>query len=303
MSAFPLVTLRPVADAQQRWQGLLLSCEPAPTRVDLEYILHAYGLTTLVQAVGFRVWLDGGVPADATDLDLVSLPADLAAQALPAATAVVGTAPMHGLLLKLIALTVADADVDELESVIKRDANLSYQLLKLVNSVAYAPGKKIVGFGQAIALLGRRQLQRWLQLLVYARPAGAPASPWLPRAAMRASLMETLARRSQWSYEMQEHAFMVGMFSLLDRVFGKPLADIVVPLNLAEAVVDGLVGTPAAGSPGGRLQALLRLTLCNENCPDATLAAALTDNAIDSGPWAAAVVEALRWAATVSKEA
>ena len=102
----------------------------------------------------------------------------------------------RSLLLRLLALVTHDAATSDIEALIKRDPNLAYQLLKLVNSVAFAPSRKITHFAQAIAMLGRRQLQRWLQLLLYARPAGSQAaSPLLPRAALRASLMEAVAQR------------------------------------------------------------------------------------------------------------
>lgn len=331
---FPLVTLQALTDASQAWVALLL-CSERP--------LDAPVLTRMLGGFGFAdvlVDLPCVVCADLADFDPASLvplaplasrlrlaltPAaasDPALEAVRAALLAAGytllssedlprkvpataaelpqkkEVPSRGLLLKLMTLVTSDADTDEIEALIKRDPNLSYQLLKLVNSVAFAPGKKIASFGQAIALLGRRQLQRWLQLLLYARQPGSPhASPLLPRAAQRAGLMEALARRQGLLREMQDHAFMVGMFSLLDQLFGEPVAEVIKPLNLPDPVVQGLT---LGESPLG---ALLTAVVASEGQPTAALGEQIARLGISEEDWAAAQVEALRWAVQVSKEA
>lgn len=219
----------------------------------------------------------------------------LAGHASPAGK---GQSGSRALLIKLLSLVTSDADTAALEAVIKRDPGLSYNLLKLVNSVAFAPNGKIANFSQAIAILGRRQLQRWLQLLLYARPQGGDkASPLLPRAALRARLMEDLARHARLTAEQQDHAFMIGMFSLLDVLFEAPLAEIIAPLNLAEPVVGALVA--GAGSLGG----LLAIVRASEGAALSALADALAAAGIAGDDWAALLVEAAGWAAQVSREA
>lgn len=212
-----------------------------------------------------------------------------------------GDPTARSLLLKLLALVTSDADSAEIEAVIKRDTNLSYHLLKLVNSVAFSPAHKIDNFGQAIALLGQRQLQRWLQLLLYARsPGSAAASPLLPRAALRASLMEELAKRLHLPRAVQDHAFMAGMFSWLDILFGQPLAELIAPLQLPDDVVRALTGGTADGR--GQLGDLLAAVIASEDRPAATLADALMTAGVDRETWAAALIAAVRWAVQVSRE-
>jgi EAL and modified HD-GYP domain-containing signal transduction protein len=209
-----------------------------------------------------------------------------------------GDLTTQGLLLKLLARVMADADADELDDLIRRDPSLSYHLLKLVNSVGVGASRKIDNLAQAIAILGRRQLQRWLQLLLYVRPHGSDqASPLLPRAAMRAALAEGLARRSGLSREAQERAFLVGMFSLLDVLFGKPLAEIIAPLNLADDIVLALTGGT------GPLGTLLAVVAAGETAGFPELGATLQAAGIDNPTWAAALVEATRWAAQAGREA
>jgi EAL and modified HD-GYP domain-containing signal transduction protein len=136
-------------------------------------------------------------------------------------------------LLALLVLLARDADSCELEILIKQDPALSFHLLKLVNSASFAPGFTINSFGQAINVMGRRQLQRWLQLLLYARGQdGAALHPLLPLAALRGAHMEALCRICGGDILQQDRAFMVGVFSLLDVLLQMSMQDIVSELSL-----------------------------------------------------------------------
>lgn len=328
---FPLLTLQPLTDASQTWVALQLCGEHPLDAAQLMRLLNGFGLADVladlpgvipVDLVGF----DATLPASfAPRLQLAVTPAAAANPALESVRAALQAAgykilstemlapvtpattteashkkesPARGLLLKLMTLVTSDADTDEIEAVIKRDPNLSYQLLKLVNSVAFTPGKKITSFGQAIAMLGRRQLQRWLQLLLYARQPGSQhASFLLPRAAQRAGLMEGLAKRQGLAHEMGDHAFMVGMFSLLDQLFGVPVAEVIGPLNLPDPVVEGLT------MGNGPLGTLLSAVVASDSQPMPALAETVARIGLAPEDWAAAQVEAMRWAVQVSKEA
>jgi c-di-GMP-related signal transduction protein len=106
----------------------------------------------------------------------------------------------------------------QIESESKRHPELIFNLLSIANSVAYGTGKKVTSLKQCLVILGRRQLQRWVQLLLYAVPHHDMAeNPLLHTAATRARLMELLAQRgTQANSEAQDRAFMVGILSLLD---------------------------------------------------------------------------------------
>lgn len=204
--------------------------------------------------------------------------------------------PSRSRLLKLLALVARDAESRELEGLMKQDPTLSYNLLKLVGTAAYARNCAISSFGQAINVLGRRQLQRWLQLLLYARQDGdGGVNPLLPIAAMRAGLMEALCQQMGGDRHEADRAFMVGMFSLLDLLFGTPLADILEPLHLPEDVVDAL------RTRGGRLGAMLDLTeqACSGNL--SLLQENLVGCGIDAEVFCRALVPACAWAIQVSR--
>ena len=194
-------------------------------------------------------------------------------------------------LLTLLALLARDADVHDLEHQLKQDPALSYHLLKLVNSAAFTCGVEINSFAQAIGRIGRRQLQRWLQLLLYARqhPDGPP-NLLLPLAALRGATLEALCKRDGGDRDAQDMAFMAGVFSLLDRLFPMPMAAIVADLPLPRHVEAALLRRE------GLLGQRLRLAACGRPDP------AMLDAArVEAGDWWQARLHAYHWAIQVAR--
>jgi len=148
----------------------------------------------------------------------------------------------RALALRLAQLVSTDADTREIEEVFRLDPTLSYHLLRLVNSPGVGVGRAISSFAQAILILGRNQLRRWLNLLLFAACQDDPRAPLLmARATLRARLLEVLAKAAGQDREGQERAFMAGMFSLLGEMFGMPLAEVLRPLRLDPSLAGALL--------------------------------------------------------------
>ena len=156
--------------------------------------------------------------------------------------------------LDMVQLIAADADTCDIEALLRRDPTLSYNLLRLVNSPGVGNGRRITSFLQALLLLGRQQLGRWLNLVVFAaRGDDTRSAMLLARVALRARAIELLAKSSGLDKHTQDQSFMAGMFSLLGVLFGMPLAEVLAPLALGEALQGALLRRE------GELGALLRL--------------------------------------------
>lgn len=144
----------------------------------------------------------------------------------------------RNLELKMLQLVMADADTREIEDIFRQDPTLSYHLLRLVNSVGMGTTRHITSFAQAILILGRRQLRRWLNLMLFAAGKNDYRSAMLlARVAVRARSMELVARSIGLDRSGQELSFMAGMFSMLGFLFGMSLAELIKPLQLGDALL------------------------------------------------------------------
>jgi len=153
-------------------------------------------------------------------------------------------APSELVILNLLTLINSDADNREVEMAVKRDALISLNLLRLVNTPAARASGHIDSLGQALMLLGRAQLQRWLQILLYARPGGAVEfnSPLLQMATTRGKLMELMMLRLHPGQRAgAEAAFSVGIMSLMDALLSMSMADILDTVAVADEVREALL--------------------------------------------------------------
>lgn len=199
--------------------------------------------------------------------------------------------------LKLMQLVANEADNHEIENVFRQDPTLSYHLLRLVNSVAMGLSRKITSFSQAIILIGRQQLRRWLNFILFAaRPDDPRSGMLLARVATRARLMELLAKADGMTKTEQDEAFMAGMFSMLGILFGKPLEEVLGPLKLSDALLDGLL------NQHGPIGALLQLAQAYETGDIDGINTQLTALALDSDALSHAGIEAHVWMLDVVRE-
>lgn len=207
-------------------------------------------------------------------------------------------------LLRLLGLISQDADTAEIEKVFKQEPVLTLNLLRLTNSAAAGMPTKITSLRHAITLLGRRQLLRWLQLLLYSGAASAAGAvnPLLQLAATRGRLMELLVDRTPdvkgGGRDLIDQAFMVGILSLMPTLIGSSMNEILAQLPLARPVLDAL------GERHGVLGDLLNLIESLENEDSEKAAAVLTGLPdIDATYANSCLTRALAWANNLAREA
>ena len=133
-----------------------------------------------------------------------------------------------------------DADTSQIAQNLRADAAVSYRLLRYVNSSALGLRRSIDSIEQAVLLLGRKELYRWLSVLMLAIGDGRKASRALQELSLaRARLLELLA--SDQGRNPPDALFTVGLLSLMDVMMQMPLADALQPLRLGPAARQALL--------------------------------------------------------------
>ncbi|MDO9601186.1 MAG: EAL domain-containing protein [Rhodocyclaceae bacterium] len=146
-------------------------------------------------------------------------------------------------LMRLLGLVLEDVATPLLEGIFKQEPGLAVNLLRLTNSVATGVRVRVTSLRHAITVLGRRQLQRWLQLLLFTNPAGDSqvANPLLLLAATRGRFLELLAGKLKSGvHEFEDHAFMIGIMSLMPVLMNVPLEEILKGIQVSADVQEAL---------------------------------------------------------------
>jgi len=132
-------------------------------------------------------------------------------------------------------------DFHSLEGVIKQDPTLCYTLLKYINSAYFGLREKITSLVSAMVLLGEQEVRRWASLVLFSLMAADKPPEVILRSLIRARLCEALAADGGLQGHQSE-LFLMGMFSLIDVLVGRPLADILEELYLTKEVKGALLG-------------------------------------------------------------
>jgi c-di-GMP-related signal transduction protein len=204
-------------------------------------------------------------------------------------------------LLNLLHLLAAEPTVAQLEAELKLNPVLVMHLMRLANSGSMNIGRKVTTLREAINATGTNAIARWTQLLLYAdgRKIAAEDDPLLQLVATRARFMEVAVERLDRAHlDEEDAAFLVGVFSFVEAVFGGSLESTLEVLTLAKPIRTAIVKRE------GVLGRLLDLSEAIERGNWADVDAACQDLApLDAATVAAISLAAAEWAGTSGRNA
>lgn len=145
---------------------------------------------------------------------------------------------------------IMTVDTPRLAAEISADVVLSYKLLRFVNSPTLGFSRAVESIDQAVMVLGRQELYRWISIMLLAGAEGRRASRALQEIALwRARLLEGLAQLRDRADEPPSALFTVGLLSLLHVMLQISLDEALQPLRLGDAALAALLERSGPWAP------------------------------------------------------
>lgn len=130
-----------------------------------------------------------------------------------------------------------EADFEEITSILQSDPQLSYKLLRIINSAAVGCARLVTSIHRAAVIAGINRLRAWANLISLGRLNEKP--PVLrEQAVVRAYLSKSLT--FNWPDLDEDTAFTIGLFSLLDAFLDIPMGELCQRLNLPAHLTQAL---------------------------------------------------------------
>lgn len=139
-----------------------------------------------------------------------------------------------------------DMDFKELARLISSDVALSFKLLRYINSAAFSLLTEVSSIEQALNLLGEREIRQWASLITLASMGQDKPAELVATSVVRATLAEALAPKLGHTEQSGDY-FMMGLFSLLDTFFGRPLDEVLAELPIGDDIKSALLEQAGEG--------------------------------------------------------
>ncbi len=133
-------------------------------------------------------------------------------------------------------------DINEVIDIIKRSPELTFSILKFINSAFFAIPSRVSSVEAAVTLLGFNNLRKWVNLVFLSSVVSNPAQNiYVEKSVARAYFMEKVCNFIDSS--KAPTAYLVGILSFIDALFGKSFQEIFedmpVSPEVSEALIDG----------------------------------------------------------------
>jgi hypothetical protein len=142
----------------------------------------------------------------------------------------------------LQAVSQAELDLPEIDQLIKTEASIRYRLLRDMNSVRFGFRNEIHSVRHALAILGDREVRRWVRLIATVGAGQDKTSDLVLCALVRARFGELLAPLTRHD---DSDLFLRGLLPMLDVMLEMPMSEVLekIPLDSeTKAVLRGELG-------------------------------------------------------------
>ena len=146
-------------------------------------------------------------------------------------------------------------DLRRVSQLVQRDASLTFRLLRLVNSPAYAMHQEVRSIESAMVIVGEETFRRIVSLAILSEINGEEPPEMLHMALLRAKFCELSAGPCGLDAGEQ---YLLGMFSLAAAILRLPMEELTALLPFRDAICEALLGT------GNRERSLLSWLECHE---------------------------------------
>jgi c-di-GMP-related signal transduction protein len=194
-------------------------------------------------------------------------------------------------LRMLKAVSQPELDAREIENLVKSEAALCYRLLRYLNSAAFGFATEIQSVRHALAILGEREVRRWIRLVATLGAGQGKTSELVLAAMVRARFCELLSPKVPHG---ESDLFLMGLLSLMDAILEIPMSQVLDHIPIDKETKAVLLGGAS------RLQPFYQLMLAQESgeWKTATNLASqlhLTESEVADCYW-----QAMQWAREVS---
>ena len=129
---------------------------------------------------------------------------------------------------------------ENVEQLIAPDVNLSYRLLRYINSAFFAKSQRISSIKQALVYMGQTEIRRFISLIGISNLAKGKPGELVRAACIRAKFCEKLAELSATKV-LEAELFTLGMFSLIDAILDQSMEKVMAQLPLSGHIKSALV--------------------------------------------------------------
>lgn len=133
-------------------------------------------------------------------------------------------------------------EFERIEQILKKDISITYKLLRFINSARFGLKTTVQSIRHALNLLGEDDVRKYLSLIVLSSVGTDKPQELVKNTLVRARFCEAIAAELDLEKNTSDF-FLLGMFSMVDALMGRPMKEILLELPLNREVKKALRGT------------------------------------------------------------